>query len=233
MKKKLVVFSGAGISAESGLKTFRNNNGLWENYNVYDVATPEAWKANPALVLEFYNERRKQLISCKPNLAHKTIANLELDYEVTVITQNIDNFHEIAGSKNIVHLHGELLKARDEKIETEIISLNKSTINIGDLSNLGNQLRPHVVWFGEEVPLMGKAISIAQKADFFIVIGTSLNVYPAANLTSYLNQDCVCYIIDPSINKENIGNNWNIFETTATNGMKKIYKILSKKRATK
>lgn len=194
--KKLVIFSGAGMSAESGLKTFRDNNGLWENFRVEDVATPEAFKHNPALVLEFYNQRRKQLREAKPNKAHEIIAKFESFYDVTVITQNIDNLHELAGSTNVVHLHGELLKAESSINPRLVYDLKEKNIYIGDKCELGSQLRPHVVWFGEAVPMMAKAIQIVQKAELLVTIGTSLAVYPAASLITATNAKCIKYIID-------------------------------------
>ena len=230
-KQKLVVFSGAGISAESGLKTFRDNNGLWENHSIYDVATPEAWAKNPKLVLEFYNERRNQLRKAKPNLAHQLIAELENQFDVVIITQNIDDLHERAGSKKIIHLHGELLKGKSELFVEDTFYLSKSTIQIGDYCKRGHQIRPHVVWFGEEVPLMEKAIKELLDAEVFIVIGTSLNVYPAANLLGFTKTTCDCYVIDPSIPKNHEFINWTIINSKAVEGMKILTKKLSKKRS--
>lgn len=229
MRKKLIVFSGAGMSAESGLKTFRDNGGLWEDYNVYEVATPTAWIKNPELVLRFYNERRKQLIKASFNKAHKVVADLEQQFDVTVITQNIDNLHEKAGSKNVVHLHGELMKARCEKNEHDIYKLNDDELKLGDLSASGFQLRPHVVWFGEEVPAMDEAIKTIIDAEVFIVIGTSLNVYPAANLIHYLPRNCDKYLIDPKPNEIQLDNSWVIIKETAAKGMVIIQNHLNKK----
>lgn len=229
MRKKLIVFSGAGMSAESGLKTFRDNGGLWEEHDVYEVATPEAWAKNPELVLKFYNERRKQLLKASFNKAHKIVAHLETQFDVTVITQNIDDLHEKAGSKNVIHLHGELMKARCEKNEHDIYSLELEELKIGDLSEGGFQLRPHVVWFGEEVPMMEYAIKTIVDAEIFIVIGTSLNVYPAANLIHYLPNNCDKYLVDPNPNEVQLDKSWKILKETAGEGMLIIQNHLNKK----
>ena len=196
--KKIVIFSGAGISAESGLKTFRDNDGLWENYNISEVATPEAWKKNPKKVLDFYNLRRKQVIDATPNTSHLTIVELEKKYHVEIITQNIDDLHERAGSKNILHLHGEILKSREVGNEEEKYHIEGFELNFGDTCKNNHQLRPDVVWFGEAVPNMMRAIEICETAEIFIIIGTSLNVYPAANLIDYVPVDCEKYLIDPN-----------------------------------
>lgn len=229
MKKSLVVFSGAGMSAESGLKTFRDNGGLWEQYDVYEVATPEAWEKQPELVLRFYNERRAQLKKAKFNRAHQLVAKLESSYNVDVITQNIDNLHELAGSSKVTHLHGELLKARCERNDNDIYELEKDRIELGDKSLSGHQLRPHIVWFGEEVPMMEEAMKITSRADIFIVIGTSLNVYPAANLIHFLKEGCQKFLIDPLANEINIDNSWTVIQSTATDGMEKLFPVLNKK----
>ena len=183
--KHIVVISGAGISAESGLKTFRDSNGLWEGHDVMEVATPLGFKNNPELVLEFYNQRRRQLLEVHPNFAHKTLAELEKIYKVSIITQNVDDLHERAGSSSVLHLHGELFKVRSTKNENNIQSWRKDLF-LGDLCKDGFQLRPHIVWFGEDVPLMLNAISICQKADILIIVGTSMQVYPAASLINYV-----------------------------------------------
>jgi NAD-dependent deacetylase len=196
MKKKVVILTGAGISAESGIKTFRDSDGLWEGHNVLDVATPEGWKKNPVLVLDFYNQRRKQLQEVQPNLGHQILAELESEFEVHIITQNVDNLHEKAGSSNVLHLHGELLKVRSIENENNILDW-KTDLNIGDFDDKGNQLRPHIVWFGEAVPALDEAIEIAQKADFFVVIGTSLQVYPASGLLHYTKRNVPVFYIDP------------------------------------
>ncbi|WP_418264909.1 SIR2 family NAD-dependent protein deacylase [Flavobacterium faecale] len=196
MKKKLVVLSGAGMSAESGIKTFRDSDGLWEGHDIQEVATPEGWQKNPELVLDFYNQRRKQLFEVEPNLGHIALANLEKDYEVHIITQNVDDLHERAGSTNVLHLHGELLKVRSTRFENEIQDW-KNDLALGDLDSKGYQLRPHIVWFGEAVPALEEAIDIAETADYFVVIGTSLQVYPAAGLIDFIKADCQLFYIDP------------------------------------
>jgi NAD-dependent deacetylase len=196
-KKQLVVFTGAGISAESGIKTFRDSGGLWENYRVEDVATMDAWTKNKSLVLDFYNQRRKQVLSAKPNAAHKFIAELQTKFNVKVITQNVDDLHERAGSKHVMHLHGELLKARSTKDASLVYSLNKTDILVGELCEKGSQLRPHIVWFGEDVPNMDTANYLAAEADLFIVIGTSLNVYPAAGIIDFVKPDTPKWLLDP------------------------------------
>ena len=194
-KKKLVILSGAGISAESGLRTFRDSDGLWEGYNVEDVATPEAWKKDPQLVLNFYNERRRNVADAKPNAAHIGLAALENDFDVTVITQNIDDLHERAGSTNVLHLHGEIFKMRSEW-DGELVSEIRGDIKLGDLATDGKQLRPFIVWFGEPVVMMEKAVEVVYTADIFAVVGTSLAVYPAAGLINYVSANTPKYIID-------------------------------------
>ncbi|MFN3917296.1 MAG: SIR2 family NAD-dependent protein deacylase [Flavobacteriales bacterium] len=196
--KKLIVFSGAGVSAESGLKTFRDSGGLWEEYNIMDVATPEAWNKNPRLVLEFYNKRRYQIINTQPNDAHYVIAELEKDFDVQVITQNIDDLHERAGSKNVLHLHGEITKSRSTNGSAEKYIITSNEIKFGDLCPNGYQLRPDVVWFGEEVPNIHVAEKIISQSDFLIVVGTSLNVYPAAGLVFAAPTNNPKYIVDPN-----------------------------------
>jgi len=196
--KKVVVFTGAGVSAESGIKTFRDSGGLWEEYNVHDVATPEAWAKNPALVLRFYNERRKQVMEAQPNEAHHAIARLQEKFDVCVVTQNIDDLHERAGSKNVLHLHGEILKARSSADPGLIYPLKSWEIKLGDRCEKGSQLRPHIVWFGESVPNYELGVSICSMADIFIIIGTSLNVYPAAGLVNYVKAEAPKFLIDPN-----------------------------------
>ncbi len=196
MKKKLVVLTGAGISAESGIKTFRDSDGLWEGHNVMDVATPEGWMKNPALVLDFYNKRRQQLKEVQPNLGHQILADLEQDFEVHIITQNVDDLHERAGSSNILHLHGELLKVRSTKNDNYILDW-KDDLNLGDVDLNQHQLRPHIVWFGEDVPMIEHAIDIVETADILIIIGTSLQVYPAAGLMDFMQHKTPVYYIDP------------------------------------
>lgn len=196
MKKKLVVLTGAGISAESGVKTFRDSDGLWEGHNVMDVATPDGWRKNPELVLDFYNKRRQQLNGVEPNLGHQILAALEQDFEVYIITQNVDDLHERAGSSNVLHLHGELLKVRSEKNKNYILDW-KTDLNFGDFDDNQNQLRPHIVWFGEEVPALEEAILLTQNASIFVVIGTSLKVYPAAGLMDFISPEIPVFYIDP------------------------------------
>lgn len=201
--KKIVAFTGAGISAESGLDTFRDKGGLWDKYNINEVATPNAWKKNKKLVLDFYNLRRKNVINALPNPAHFALKSLEESFDLTIITQNIDNLHEKAGSKNIIHLHGEIMKAQSS-IDNSLTYKVKDTINIGDRCKLGSQLRPNVVWFGESVPKMENAINECLNADYFIIIGTSLNVYPAANLIEYIPENCKKIIVDPNFSSDNL-----------------------------
>lgn len=196
MKKKLVVLTGAGISAESGIKTFRDADGLWEGHDVMEVASPEGWYKNKELVLDFYNQRRRQLHTVEPNLGHKTLAELEFDFDVHIITQNVDNLHEKAGSSKVLHLHGELLKVRSTKTENYILDWN-ADLNVGDVDPNGHQLRPHIVWFGEAVPALEEAIEITQQADYFLIVGTSMQVYPAAGLLHYTNKDVPVFYIDP------------------------------------
>lgn len=196
-KKNIVVLTGAGISEESGIKTFRDHNGLWENYKIEDVASPEGFARNPALVLDFYNQRRKQLKEVQPNKAHLYLKKLEKNYRVSIITQNVDDLHERAGSSHIVHLHGELSKARSVANDEKIYDV-EGDILVGDLAPDGEQLRPHIVWFGEMVPKMDEAIEVVKTADILIIIGTSLQVYPAASLVHYVPAHCAIYIIDPN-----------------------------------
>lgn len=198
MKQKIVVLTGAGISAESGLRTFRDSDGLWENYRVEDVATPRAWKKDMDLVLRFYNERRKDILAAQPNAAHLGLAALEEKYDVNIVTQNIDDLHERAGSTSVLHLHGEILTMRSE-IDTRIIYEIREDINRGDLAPDGAQLRPNIVWFEEEVPMIEHAVPLMQEADIFILIGSSLAVYPAAGLLQFVKPDVPKYILDKSI----------------------------------
>ena len=219
MKLKLVVFTGAGISAESGIKTFRDSDGLWEEYNVNDVATPQAWDKNKALVLDFYNKRRKQVLEAQPNKAHMALVSLEKKYDVHIITQNIDDLHERAGSKKVLHLHGEIMKSRSTTVPSLIYKIKGTELNIGDRCERGSQLRPHIVWFGEQVPEMENAYLIADKADIFIVIGSSLAVYPAAGLINYTARNIPKYLIDPSdVNVKGI-QNLTIIKEKATIGL--------------
>jgi NAD-dependent deacetylase len=195
--KRLVILTGAGMSSESGIRTFRDSGGLWEEYDVTEVATPGAWLKNRDLVLRFYNERRRQLKDCRPNEGHIGLANLEQHFDVRIITQNIDDLHERAGSTNILHLHGELTKARSTADPSLVYDIGYNDIIPGDLCKMGSQLRPHIVWFGEEVPMMDEAVNITSEADIFVVIGSSLNVYPAAGLINYAPQNASLWLIDP------------------------------------
>ncbi|WP_421877738.1 SIR2 family NAD-dependent protein deacylase [Marinoscillum sp.] len=199
MRKKIVVLTGAGISAESGLKTFRDSGGLWEGHDVMEVASPQGWAANQELVLDFYNQRRKQALTAKPNPGHLALAAMEEQFDVTVITQNVDNLHEQAGSTNVIHLHGELFKVRSTLDETLIYDLDGWELKKGDLCDRGSQLRPHIVWFGELVPMMEVAMTESMKADYFLVVGTSLVVYPAAGLIDYVSKDVPKIIVDPNL----------------------------------
>jgi len=226
MKKKLVVLTGAGISAESGIKTFRDSGGLWEGYDVMEVASPEGWRKNPALVLEFYNRRRKNVTEVHPNAAHFGLAELEKDYDVHVITQNIDDLHERAGSSKVVHLHGEIFRMRSEKSLSPSYEI-RGDINLGDLAPDGSQLRPDIVWFGEEVPVMHIAEQIASNADIFVVVGTSMLVYPAAGLIDFVPHGCPKYIIDKVIPHVSARNIFGI-EKPATQGVRELQEILKK-----
>jgi NAD-dependent deacetylase len=224
--KKLVVFTGAGVSAESGIQTFRDAGGLWEGFQIEDVATPRAWRKNPEMVLRFYNERRKNVLEATPNLAHRLIAQLQESFDVEVITQNIDDLHERAGSEKVLHLHGELLKMRSEHNDDLVYPI-LTDIRIGDLAEDGAQLRPSIVWFEEPVPMMEEAIRITMQADIFIVIGTSLVVYPAASLLHYTNPHTPVFVIDkkiPVINRSHV----TYIEMPATKGMNELLIALNK-----
>lgn len=227
MKKKLVVLSGAGMSQESGLKTFRDMGGLWEQYDVTQVASPDAWSRNPGLVLRFYNERRKQLWEAQPNAGHTGIAALEQFFHVQIITQNVDDLHEQAGSTHVLHLHGELRKARSTADPNLIYTLNHWELNLGDLCELGSQLRPHIVWFGEKVPNMDQAIHLISKAEMVVIIGTSLAVYPAAGLIHYAPADIPKYLIDPAEMTLSVQNFRHIKEK-ASAGVKILTELLQK-----
>ena len=224
MKKKLVVLSGAGISAESGVKTFRDSNGLWENHRIEDVASFEGFQKNPQMVLDFYNARRKQLREVEPNNAHLILAEFEAFFDVEIITQNVDDLHERAGSTKITHLHGELLKVRPIDSETEILQWEED-LNVGDFNAKGIQLRPHIVWFGEMVPEMEKAIKLTAEADIFLIIGTSMQVYPAAGLIDYVPANCEIFVIDPNL-ENSYAKYENFFKTSATEGIKKLRELL-------
>lgn len=226
--KKIVVLTGAGISAESGIKTFRDADGLWEGYDVMEVASPAGYLNDPKLVLDFYNQRRKQLAEVKPNLAHTILAELESDFEVSIITQNVDDLHERAGSTKVIHLHGELLKARNEQDINSIIEWKKDIL-LGDLDSNNIQLRPHIVWFGEEVPEMERAMEIIEEADYLLVIGTSLQVYPAAGLINYVSEDVLVYYIDPNPARiYDLNNPLKVIPLSATEGMKIVQEELKR-----
>ncbi len=220
-KKKLIVLTGAGISAESGLKTFRDSDGLWEGYDIAEVATPRAWRKDPKLVLEFYNMRRRNVAEANPNAAHFGLAELEKDFDVQIITQNIDDLHERAGSTNILHLHGEIFKMRSEADESLVYEI-RGDINIGDTAEDGAQLRPHIVWFEEPVTLIEEAARIASTADIFVVVGTSLVVYPAAGLVNYAPIDCPKFIVDKKVPYTSSLYNLTTIEKPATEGVKKL-----------
>ncbi|HWJ28046.1 MAG TPA: NAD-dependent deacylase [Flavisolibacter sp.] len=224
-KKKLVVLTGAGISAESGLKTFRDSDGLWEGYDINEVATATAWKRNPALVLEFYNLRRQGVMEAQPNAAHFALAELQDNFDVQIITQNIDDLHERAGSKKVTHLHGEILKMRSE-MDEELIYPVLSDIRLGDKAEDGAQLRPHIVWFEEAVPMMEEAIRITKSADIFLIVGTSLVVYPAAGLVNYAPWHVAKYIVDKKVPYASSLYNLIAIEKPATEGMKELKEIL-------
>lgn len=228
LQKKIVVLSGAGISAESGIKTFRDSDGLWEGHAVSDVATPEGWSKNPELVLDFYNQRRKQLQEVQPNRGHQIIAALENDFEVLIITQNVDNLHEKSGSTSVIHLHGELLKVRSVANPNYILDWQQD-LYLGDVDTEGNQLRPDIVWFGEEVPTIELAISMVQNADILLIIGTSLQVYPAASLIHYAKPTIPTYYIDPNPSSiYNLPKNIKVIATTGSKGMEIVQKELEK-----
>jgi NAD-dependent deacetylase len=226
-KKKLVVLTGAGISAESGLKTFRDSDGLWEGYDINEVATATAWRKNPELVLEFYNMRRKNVREAKPNAAHDGLASLQDDFDVHVVTQNIDDLHERAGTKNVLHLHGEILKMRSEKNE-ELIYPIEVEIKMGDTAEDGEQLRPHIVWFEEPVPMIEKAVELVRSADIFLIVGTSLVVYPAAGLVNYAPYPIPKFIVDKRIPYTSSLYNLTVIEKAATEGVEELQELLKK-----
>jgi len=224
-KKHIVVLTGAGISAESGLKTFRDSDGLWNGYDVYEVASPQGWANNPELVLNFYNDRRRDVAAAKPNAAHIGLADLEKDFDVTVITQNIDDLHERAGSTKVLHLHGQIFFMRSEDDETTIYPIS-GDINVGDTDKDGSQLRPHIVWFGEAVPMMEKAVSVMNDCDYFVVVGTSLQVYPAASLLQYAPPYLPKFIIDKKIPEISSSPNLTLIEKAATEGVAVLRELL-------
>jgi NAD-dependent deacetylase len=226
-KPRMVVLTGAGISAESGLKTFRDSDGLWMGYNIEDVATPRAFRKNPALVLDFYNQRRRDVAAAQPNVAHIGLAALEVQYDVHIVTQNIDDLHERAGSTNVLHLHGEIFKMRSEKSEWPVYDI-RDDINLGDMADDGGQLRPHIVWFEEPVPLIEKAALIMATADVFVLVGTSLQVYPAAGLIQYVPLATPKYIIDKKIPAISEYGNMHLIERPATEGVAHLREMLQK-----
>ena len=226
--KKIVALTGAGISAESGITTFRDAGGLWENYDVMEVASIKGWHKNPQLMLQFYNQRRKQLSEVEPNDAHRILAELEKNFDVTVVTQNVDNLHERGGSSKIIHLHGELTKAQSSIDPNLIVDIGYEPIEWGEKAPDGSQLRPQVVWFGEAVPLIATAAELVSKADIVLIIGTSLNVYPAAGLVRYVLPGAAIYLIDPN-EVDYPGKNITVIREKATAGMKKLKDLLNLK----
>jgi NAD-dependent deacetylase len=221
-RKKIVVLSGAGISAESGIPTFRDSNGLWEGYDVMEVATPQGWNKNPDLVLDFYNQRRKRALEVKPNRGHEILAELEKDFDVTVVTQNVDNLHERAGSSHVIHLHGSLFESRSCLDESLVYPIKGWELNRGDLCEKGSQLRPNIVWFGEMVPLMEVAAHHASQAEIFIVVGTSMVVYPAAGLIDYVPIDAWKYVVDPNLPDMKQMPLLKMYAEKASTGMEKV-----------
>lgn len=220
--KQLVVLTGAGISAESGIATFRDAGGLWEGHRVEDVATPEGWRKNRDLVLEFYNQRRKQALEVKPNRGHEILSELEKDFDVTIITQNVDNLHERAGSSRVIHLHGSLFESRSTLDENLIYPIKEWELKAGDTCERGSQLRPNIVWFGEMVPLMDTAARVASSADIFLVVGTSLVVYPAAGLVDYVPPETPKFIVDPGRPEFRQGQNLEFYQEKASSGLEKL-----------
>lgn len=218
--EKIVVLTGAGISAESGISTFRDSDGLWEHYRVEDVATHEAYERNPQLVLDFYNERRRQLFEAEPNEAHRQLVRLEEKYDVRIVTQNIDDLHERAGSSHVLHLHGELTKGRSDRNPNLIVDVGRRDIKMGDLAPDGTQLRPHIVWFGEAVPNIEPAAQLCEEADIFVVVGTSMAVYPAAGLIHYVRRGVPCYVVDPK--EVPVSREVTFIRDVATRGVKEL-----------
>lgn len=229
MKKRLVVLTGAGISAESGIATFRDADGLWEGHDVMEVASPQGWRKNPALVLNFYNERRKNAHEVKPNAGHLALASLEQDFDVRIITQNVDDLHERAGSSHVIHLHGKLFESRSTLDPQLIYTMKGWELNLGDKCERGSQLRPNIVWFGEPVTLMDKAIEEALSADIFLVAGTSLVVYPAAGLVHYVPEEVPVFVVDPKMPDLPRRPNLHLYEENASTGMPKVAALLREK----
>lgn len=230
MKKTLVVLTGAGISAESGIATFRDSDGLWENYSIEDVATPAGWERDSALVQRFYNERRKQLPTVKPNEGHKILAKLENYFNVRIVTQNVDDLHERGGSTQVLHLHGELTKARSVKDPNTIYNIGYEEIKHGQLAEDGSLLRPHIVWFHEEVPEIINAVELAAEADIFVVVGTSMQVYPAASLVNYVHEKTPIYIIDPKKPDISLTENMTFIQAGGSEGLAKLFDILVERK---
>ena len=228
MKKTLVVLTGAGISAESGVATFRDSDGLWENFSIEDVATPQGWAKNPALVQRFYNSRREQMPTVVPNEGHKILTKLEKYFNVRIITQNVDDLHERGGSTNILHLHGQLTKAKGSKDKEKIYDIGYNAIRMGDLAEDGTQMRPHIVWFGEDVPEIINAVELAAEADIFVVVGTSMQVYPAASLVNYVGENVPIYIIDPKEPAIELTKNMIYIQAGGGEGLQKLFEILVK-----
>ncbi|WP_299821706.1 NAD-dependent deacylase [uncultured Pontibacter sp.] len=229
MKKKLVVLTGAGISAESGIATFRDANGLWEGHDVMEVATPQGWQKNPELVLDFYNQRRKNAHTVKPNAGHLALADLEKDFDVRIITQNVDDLHERAGSSNVIHLHGKLFESRSTLDPSLIYPIEGWELNVGDKCERGSQLRPNIVWFGEAVPMMEKAMEETVQADIYLVVGTSLVVYPAASLVDFVDDGAPIFVVDPNLPEMRKRENLFLFEEKASTGMEKVAQLLREK----
>ncbi len=229
MKKQLVVLTGAGISAESGLKTFRDGDGFWENHRIEDVATPEAFERNPQLVLDFYNHRRQQVLKANPNAAHEALVKLENDFDIHIITQNIDDLHERAGSKNVLHLHGEIKLCRSANPVAPVFYEYSKNLKVGDTGSDGYQLRPHIVWFGEAVPAMESAMQLVSIAEIFLIVGTSLVVYPAAGLVNYLPFGIPIFVVDKHLPALPKFPNLKSIEQPATIGMERVLELLMKK----
>ncbi|WP_420583171.1 SIR2 family NAD-dependent protein deacylase [Reichenbachiella sp.] len=227
--KKIVVLTGAGISAESGISTFRDADGLWEGHDVMEVASPQGWAADRDLVLDFYNQRRKQALTAEPNNGHLALAELEKDFEVVIVTQNVDNLHEKAGSSQVIHLHGELFKSRSTVDESLVYDMEGWELHVGDKCEKGSQLRPHIVWFGEMVPMMDVAIKEAREAEIFLIVGTSLAVYPAAGLMHHTQHHVPKYIIDPNMPEVPSESNLHLFEEKGGTGVQKVANILREK----
>ncbi|ANQ48367.1 NAD-dependent deacylase [Flammeovirga sp. MY04] len=221
-KKKIVVLTGAGISAESGIATFRGSDGLWEGHDIMDVASPEGWAKDRELVLDFYNQRRRNGINAKPNKGHITLAALEKYYDVEIITQNVDHLHELAGSTKVTHLHGKLFESRSTLDPNLIYPVEGTELNLGDKCEKGSQLRPNIVWFGEDVPMMEKAITLTEEADYFIIVGTSLQVYPAAGLLHYVPSHCKLFLVDPNIPQGIDPTKIKVIEASATQGVPEL-----------